>query len=142
MNGIEYELQVAILQRLKDSPIVTAPIYDDLPDVVTYPYISIDEITALPYKSKTFNGLEVSAVLSVLTDRGGQGANKKHIASIRAALAKPLSLREGHIIHAQEFESARVLEHTIDEAPLTSIKQGIVTFRFKIREGGAVNETI
>ena len=142
MNGIEYELQVAILQRLKASPIVTAPIYDDLPDVVTYPYISIDEITALPYKSKTFNGLEVSAVLSVLTDRGGQGANKKHIASIRAALAKPLSLREGHIIHAQEFESARVLEHTIDEAPLTSIKQGIVTFRFKIREGGAVNETI
>ena len=142
MNGIEYELQVAMLQRLQSSPIVTAPIYDDLPGNVTYPYISIDEITASPYRSKTFEGLEVSAVLSVLTDRGGQGANKKHIASIRAALAKPLVLREGHIIHTQEFESARVLEHTIDEAPLTSIKQGIVTFRFKIREGGKTDETI
>lgn len=139
MNGIEYELQVAMLQRLKESPIITAPIYDDLPDSVTYPYISIDEITALPYRSKTFEGLEVSAVLSVLTDKGGQGANKKHIAAIRAALAKPLVLREGHLIHTQEFESARVLEHTIDEAPLTSIKQGIVTFRFKIKEGGKIS---
>ena len=142
MNGIEYELQVAMLQRLKESPIVTAPIYDDLPDVVTYPYISIDEITALPYRSKTFEGIEVSAVLSVLTDRGGQGTNKKHIAAIRAALAKPLVLREGHLIHTQEFESARILEHTIDEAPLTTIKQGIVTFRFKIKEGANFHETL
>ena len=139
MNGIEYELQVSILQRLKDSPIITIPIYDDLPGSVTYPYISIDEITALPYRSKTFEGLEVSAVLSVLTDRGGQGMNKKYIAAIRAALAKPLVLREGHLIHTQEFESARVLEHTLDEAPLVSIKQGIVTFRFKIREGGQIS---
>ena len=136
MNGIEYELQVAMIQRLKESPIVTAPVYDDFPDTVTYPYISIDEITALPYRSKTFEGLEVSAVLSVLTDRGGQGANKKHIAAIRAAMYRPLVLREGHVIHTQEFESARVLEHTIDEAPLSSLKQGIVTFRFKIKEGG------
>lgn len=136
MNGIEYELQVSILQRLKDSPIITIPIYDDLPGSVTYPYISIDEITALPYRSKTFEGLEVSAVLSVLTDRGGQGMNKKYIAAIRAALAKPLVLREGHKVQHQEFESARILEHTIDEAPLTSIKQGILTFRFKITEGG------
>lgn len=136
MNGIEYELQVAMLQRLKTSPLINIPIYDDLPDSVTYPYISIDEITALPYRSKTFEGLEVSAVLSVLTDKGGQGANKKYQAAIRAALYKPLLLREGHVIHTQEYENSRIIEHTIDEAPLTSIKQGILSFRFKIKQGG------
>ena len=135
MNGIEYELQVAMLQRLKNSPLINIPIYDDLPDMITYPYISIDEINALPYRSKTFEGLEVSAVLSVLTDKGGQGANKKYQAAIRAALYKPLVLREGHEIHTQEYENSRTLEFTLDESPLTSIKQGVLSFRFKIKEG-------
>lgn len=135
MNGIEYELQVAMLQRLKTSPLITIPAYDDLPDSLTYPYISIDEITALPYRTKTFDGLEVTAVLSVLTDRGGQGANKKYQAAIRAAFTKPLVLREGHVIHTQEYADSRTIEYTLDEAPLTSIKQGVLSFRFKIKEG-------
>ena len=134
MNGIEYELHVALYDRLKTSPLVMIPVYDQIPNGATYPYVSIDEITALPYRSKTFEGLEINALLSVLSDRGGQGTVKKHMAAVRAALAKPLQLREGHIVHQQEFSGSNIVEFTDEDVIYPSIKQGVLTFRFKIKE--------
>lgn len=134
MNGIEYELQVAMLARLKGSPLITIDVYDQIPDAAVYPYISIDEITSLPYRTKTFEGLEISALLSVLSDRGGQGTVKKHMAAVRAALAKPLEIREGHKVDFQEFAGSNIVEFTDEEVIYPSIKQGVLTFRFKIKE--------
>ena len=134
MNGIEYELQVAMLARLKGSPLITIDVYDQIPGSAVYPYISIDEITALPYRTKTFEGLEISALLSVLSDRGGQGTVKKHMAAVRAALTKPLELREGHKVDYQEFAGSNIVEFTDDDVIYPSIKQGVLTFRFKIKE--------
>lgn len=139
MNGIEYELQVAILNALKaDERLIASgvPSYDVIPDDAVFPYISIDDITAIPYRSKTFNGLEVTAQLSILSERAGQAEVKKLLAYVRAVLSVPLVLREGHLIDYQDLDTERVLEIQDEDVVVPSVKHGVLIYRFKIKEGG------
>lgn len=139
MNGIAYELQVALLKRLKEDPRIVAagiPVYDAIPNGSSLPYISIDEFRFMPYKSKTFDGLQLTATLSTLSEASGKAEVLKILAYIRAALKEPLTLREGHVVDLQEEDASRLIEVDDLEVVTTPVKHGVIDYRFSIKEGG------
>lgn len=138
MNSIEYELQVQILNRLKNDPDIQArglQVYDVVPATASYPYISIDEITGSPYGSKTFDGLDVLVTISTLSSKAGKAETLHMLGIVRRAMREFILMRDNHLIDLQSLETIDIEEYTDESAAVYSVKRGVLVFRFLVKEG-------
>jgi hypothetical protein len=134
---VEYETHVALYQRLKNDERILAAgvnVYDAIPEGAAMPYISIDDWSMDRYHSKTFDGIEARATISVLSERSGKAEVLRLMSYVRAALKPRLELREGHSVDLQTVENARIIEVNDTDVVTTPIKHGVVIFVANIKE--------
>lgn len=134
MNGIEYELHVALLARLKQAlgTQVTGVYADEVQAAATSPYVTIGNYTTLPYDSKTTDGREMTVTLHTWSKVASKAETLKLQSNIIKALKNPLTLREGHTVQLVRPELSETLRDTTDT---TVWIHGVQRFRFKISEG-------
>ncbi|HHB1033554.1 TPA: DUF3168 domain-containing protein [Vibrio cholerae] len=134
MNGIEYELHVALLARLRQAlgAQVTGVYADEVQAAATSPYVTIGNYTTLPYDSKTTDGREMTVTLHTWSTVASKAETLKLQSNIIKALKNPLTLREGHTVQLVRPELSETLRDTTDT---TVWIHGVQRFRFKISEG-------
>lgn len=134
MNGIEYELHVALLARLKQAlgAQVTGVYADEVQAAATSPYVTIGNYTTLPYDSKTTDGREITVTLHTWSTVASKAETLKLQSNIIKALESPLTLREGHTVQLVRPELSETLRDTTDTKVWI---HGVQRFRFKINEG-------
>lgn len=140
MNGIEYELHVALLARLKTSlgTNVTGVYADEVQSTATSPYVTIGNYTTLPWDSKTTDGREMTVVLHTWSRVASKAETLKLQNMVYKALQQPLTLREGHAVELVRPELAETLRDNTQPGtsePGETWIHGIQQFRFKIKEG-------
>lgn len=82
MNA-ELEVQKAIYSLLTgQSPPISYPVYDDVPEDTSYPYVNIGEATSNQWDSKTFNGFETSIVIHSWSRYSGRKEIKEIMGTI------------------------------------------------------------
>lgn len=137
MNGINYELQVALLTRLKAT--VGVPVFDYVPQEAVMPYVTIGEYTGVPFDAKDFEGLEPTVTLHAWSEAKGKAEAMKLLSKVEEAIGyEPLPLREGHSIMMQRPEFQTVLEEKTSVSSYSGDKKtyhGVIRFRFKITKG-------
>jgi len=136
LNELEYEIHVALYQRLRTDPdlAAAAQVYDAIPNGAAFPYVSIDDYTGERYYSKTFEGLEFTATLSAVSESSGKAEVLRLMSLVRRALLDPLELRGGHVVDYQTVQPGRVLEFNDTDVVVTPIKQGVITFTIRAKE--------
>lgn len=134
MNGIEYELHVALLARLKQAlGTQVTGVYADEVQAATSPYVTIGNYTTLPYDSKTTDGREMTVTLHTWSTVASKAETLKLQSNIIKALKNPLTLREGHTVQLVRPELSETLRDNTDGN--TVWIHGVQRFRFKINEG-------
>lgn len=135
MNGIEYELHVALLARLKQAlgNSVTGVYADEVQASATSPYVTIGNYTTLPYDSKTTDGREMTVILHSWSTVASKAETLRLQNLIHKALKIPLTLREGHTVQLVRPELSEMLRDNTESG--TTWIHGVQRFRFKIREG-------
>lgn len=137
MNGINYELQVALLARLKAT--VGVPVFDYVPQGTVLPYVTIGEFTGVPFDAKDFEGLEPTVTLHAWSEAKGKAEAMKLLSKIEEAVGyEPLPLREGHSIMVQRPEFQTVLHEGTNVSSYSGDQvtyHGVIRFRFKITKG-------
>ncbi|WP_084157671.1 DUF3168 domain-containing protein [Exiguobacterium oxidotolerans] len=136
MNGILYELQVALLMRLK--ALVGVPVFDYVAKGTALPYVTIGEYTGVLFDAKDFDGLEPTVTLHAWSEAKGKAEAMKLLAKMEDALRDPLPLREGHSVIVQRPEFQTVLQEGTNITSYSgdvNTYHGVLRVRFKIIKG-------
>lgn len=128
-----WELQLAIDNRLyNDTTIINMVqgIYDDVPEITPFPYISYGPETTNWWGTKTTDGEDMTFQLDVWSQKRGSKEVKDIMnAVIQSITASPLSLGNGFFIVIQSDMFTQVLDD-----PDGKTKHGVIRFRFRISQ--------
>lgn len=134
-NGILYELQVALYQKLKA---VLEPlgirVYDEPPSGAAFPYLTLGEETAAAYMSKTFDGLEVTTTFHLFNTAAGKGTIKRQSMLVLDALRDPVILRENLFADSLRLDMFQVFSEDPGQPGGPIVKHAVIRYRFKIRK--------
>lgn len=127
MATAAWPLQVAIIQKLRDSDTLTGlvtGIYDDVPNSAPFPYVSLGSVVEFEEDSHTQRGLNVSAVLHIWSSYPGN----KEAAEILAAVCDALD-RQPLIVPGWTDVSIAMNQANTSSDPNPDIRHMNVTFR-------------
>lgn len=119
------ELQRSIYNRLSAS--LSCPVYDEVPQGATFPYVAIGEDTAVDAGAKNAHGEEATVTLHVWSRAKGMSEAKGLISSIVYAMT-------GAPLPITGFQSAIAQREMADtfRDPDGITRHGVIRFRFRI----------
>lgn len=130
-NGVEYELQSAVITRLKADATVTAlisgRIYDTVPQGVVFPYVTIGPVDSVTDDADCITGFEVAQQIDCWSRAVGFPEVKKIVDAVRAALHDYNLPLATHALAFFEHRNTRIVR---DPDGLTS--HGILGFEAAI----------
>lgn len=125
MRSSMLELQRSVYNRLSSR--LSRPVYDEIPQGATFPYIAIGEDTATDAGAKNAHGEEVTLTLHVWSRAKGMSEVKTILDEITAAMTGAPLLITG-------FQSAIAQREFADtfRDPDGITRHGVIRFRFRI----------
>ncbi len=119
-------LQTALYSALAD---ISCPVYDQVPEKASYPYVTLGEDTNLDWSTKNTRGHETTHTLHVWSEYEGMDEVKSIMDEVaRAITGAPLILGDFAVASAKlEFSTAM-------RDPDGKTRHGVLRFRFLIEE--------
>ena len=129
MSDPSLPVQKAMVGAMRDAGVAGGRVYDEPPDPVTFPYVTLGETQVLPDKADCIDGSEIFPVVDVWSRATGFPETKTVVSQVLAALDDQTGITvDGFQLVIFEFQDVRYLR---DPDGLT--RHGVVTFHGRLQ---------